>query len=221
MKRKISLGMLLILCVLATIYISRTAVNKGRDDGYYEMGQRYRQAMEAGAASPSDALAATYDGTPILMSTVAYHQAMSVYESGNDGTEPFSNREVIDRLALNLMLLDEAANRGLSATQTEIDEMVQNMRDAYATSSGKTMLDSYCEGAGISIEDYFDQIRDQAPTAIARQKLSEAVRREYCEANGLSFDKDGTSQAASDAERSFEDALFQQNQDKIVYLTGN
>jgi len=222
MKKKTTLGMLLILCVLATIYISHASVNKGRDDGYYEMGQRYRQAMDASAASTSGGdTAAMYDGQPILRSTVAYHRAMSVYEADNKTNEPFSDREIIDRLALNMMLLDEAEARGLSATQAEIDEMLQAVKDTYATSSGKTMLDSYCSGAGISIDDYFEQIRTQLPTAIARQKLSDAIREEYCQANGLEFKQDAPSDEEKAAEDAFEEALFQQHKDKIVYHTGD
>lgn len=143
---------------------------------------------QGGDSTPTPSLSpqevvAEYKGQPILASQLA--QWRESYRL--TGAQPPSDQELLRQLVENLVLEEEANRRGLAATEGEIDDMVQSVKDSYELPDGKEILDSYCKNAGITLEEYFDQIREVAPSILARRKLETALGQEYCQKHGLEY----------------------------------
>jgi len=119
----------------------------------------------------------------------------------------------------NIVLYDEATELGYAATQEEIDALVANSKSAYETPEGKEMMDQFCEGANITIEEYFELLEKQAPRAIARQKLLDAFGQEYCEENGLTFTKVNPPAEMVEAREAYVDELMTKAAGEITYYT--
>lgn len=81
------------------------------------------------------------------------------------------------------------------------------------------MMDQYCEGANITIEEYFDLLEEQAPRVIARQKLLDAVGKKYCEENDLTFTKVNPPAEMVEARDVYVDELLTKAAGEITYYT--
>ena len=115
------------------------------------------------------------------------------------------------------MLEEEANRRGLAATQDEIDDMVQSVKDSYELPEGKEILDNYCKNAGITLEQYFDQVREVAPSILARRKLETALGQEYCQEHGLEYTTVNSPKELTEAVDQAVDKLIQAQADEIHY----
>ena len=115
------------------------------------------------------------------------------------------------------MLVEEAEKLGLSATNSEIEEMVNAAKLSYEIPEGKELLDQYCKGAEISIEEYYEILRAQAPSTIARQKLKDYIGKEYCIKNGIKFTKVNPSPDMVEAVDQYIQKLFDSNKKHITY----
>lgn len=153
------------------------------------MGQYFKEAMsqesERAAVSDASLPLAEYHGEKVYQREVEYYNKINNLSA----VESQTTEETLAEIMQNIVLYDEATKLGYAATQEEIDAMVANSRNAYETPEGKKMMDQYCEGANITIEEYFDLLEEQAPRVIARQKLLDAVGKKYCEENDLTFTK--------------------------------
>ncbi len=143
---------------------------------------------QGGDSTPTPSLSpeevvAEYKGQPILASQLAQWRESYCLT----GAQPPSDQELLRQLVENLVLEEEAKRRGLAATQDEIDDMVQSVKDSYELPDGKEILDNYCKNAGITLEQYFDQVREVAPSILARRKLETALGEEYCREHGLEY----------------------------------
>ena len=87
------------------------------------------------------------------------------------------------------------------------------------TPEGKEMMDQYCEEVNLTIDEYFKYLEEQAPRTIARQKLLDAVGKEYCEEHGLNFTKVNPPKEMIDARDAYVAELFSQAQGDIIYYT--
>lgn len=143
---------------------------------------------QGGDSTPTPSLSpeevvAEYKGQPILASQLAQYR--ETYQLM--GAQPPSDAELLRQMMEDMVLEEEANRRGLAATQEEIDDMVQSVKDSYELPDGKEILDNYCNNAGITIEEYFDQVRESAPSILARRKLETALGEEYCQEHGLAY----------------------------------
>lgn len=146
--------------------------------------------------TPSDPVLAEWADHEILQSYVENYKTTL----GASGVTEFpSDYEITVELVENTILLDEAERLGLTATEEEIESMIQSSEEAYELPAGKEFLDSYCAAVGITVEEYFTLLREQLPKTIARQKLKDHIGRTYCEENGLEFTKMNPPQAMLDA----------------------
>ena len=162
---------------------------------------------------PDAGIAAVYDGQVITMEAVAHNRQLTVLMGGADRTD----YEVVNDIITSLILLEEAERLGLSATQAEIDALVDQTVAAYTLPDGKKIVDAYLAEYALTFDAYLDQIRSQAPRTIAIQKVKDQIAREYCEANHLEFNKGNLPAGASAAIDARIAELFEQNKDKIVY----
>lgn len=156
---------------------------------------------------------AEYKGQPILASQLA--QWRESYRL--TGAQPPSDQELLRQLVENLVLEEEAKRRGLAATQDEIDDMVQSVKDSYELPEGKEILDNYCKNAGITLERYFDQVREVAPSILARRKLETALGEEYCQEHGLKYTTVNPPEELTEAVDQAIEKLIQAQADEIHY----
>lgn len=177
---------------------------------------------QGGDSTPTPSLSpeevvAEYKGQPILASQLA--QWRESYRL--TGAQPPSDQELLRQLVENLVLEEEAKRRGLAATQDEIDDMVQSVKDSYELPDGKEILDNYCKNAGITLEQYFDQVREVAPSILARRKLETALGEEYCQEHGLEYTTVNPPKELTEAvEQAIED-LIQTQAGEIQYYLGD
>ena len=88
---------------------------------------------------------------------------------------------------------------------------------AYAMPEGKEGIDAYCASAGITYEEYVENLRDQAPRVLAKGKLKEAIAEEYCQSHGLTYDRLNTPQEALDAVEEYMSNLLELHKEEITY----
>lgn len=162
--------------------------------------------------SPEEVVA-EYKGQPILASQLA--QWRESYRL--TGAQPPSDPELLRQLVENMVLEEEATRRGLAATQDEIDDMVQSVKDSYELPDGKEILDNYCKNAGITLEQYFDQVREVAPSILARRKLETALGEEYCQEHGLEYTTVNPPKELTEAVEQAVEKLIQAQADEIHY----
>ena len=75
-----------------------------------------------------DPVVATYKDTQILQSEVAYEKENQINVTGD---KTVSDADALDQILLNLIMLDEAEQRGLSVTQEEVDAELAGQRKNY------------------------------------------------------------------------------------------
>ena len=95
--------------------------------------------------------------------------------------------------------------------------MVQSVKDSYELPDGKEILDNYCKNAGITLEQYFDQVREVAPSILARRKLETALGEEYCQEHGLEYTMVNPSKELTEAVDQAIEELVQAQSDEIQY----
>lgn len=171
-----------------------------------------------GQADPAgDAVAATYRGEPIMQSVVE-NQKETAELRNNTAAEAVSEREIIDRIIANMIVLEEAEEWGLTATEEEVETfLADTVYASYEMPEGKEIIDSYCASAGLTYEEYVQSVREQAPKIIAKAKWEEAVAREYCDANGIEFDSMNPGQEVIDAINDRKADLLEAHRGDIVY----
>lgn len=201
----------IILCAAALI----GAVSYGASRG--SLGFLSGQFREKAQNSDLTQVAATYNNHEILLSVVRYQQEMNILRTEEDAKDWDTDREAIDRIVESIILLEEAERRGLTATEEEIESMVETARKAYEIPAGKEFLEEYCAGAGITIKEYYDLLRKEAPSVIARQKLRDDVGRAYCEEHGLKFTKVNPPADMLDAVDAYIRDLFSSQKQHIIY----
>lgn len=174
---------------------------------------------QGGDSTPTPSLSpeevvAEYKGQPILASQLA--QWRESYRL--TGAQPPSDQELLRQLVENLVLEEEATRRGLAATEGEIDDMVQSVKDSYELPDGKEILDNYCKNAGITLEQYFDQVREVAPSILARRKLETALGEEYCQEHSLEYTTVNPPKELTEAVDQAIEELIEAQADEIQYF---
>ena len=210
---------IVLICVCLLGCIAVAAVASVRQDSSFILGEFFKKANDTEKnipASSLDTIVAQYGNHKITKNTLEYYRNVNSLTTNNQPA--LSDKEIIDQLLKNIILLEEAEKLGLSATSDEIEDMVQSNIQAYETSDGKEFIDSYCHGAGITVEEYFALIRDQIPEVIARQKLKDSLGRAYCEEHGYEFTKVNPPAGMQEYIDQYVNYLFDLHQDEITYF---
>ncbi|MCQ2406602.1 MAG: SurA N-terminal domain-containing protein [Oscillospiraceae bacterium] len=210
MKKTIIL--IFIVVVLLAVGVSVYAGIGG--DTFFDFGKNYRKAQNEISASD---VVAEYKDYKIYGASVEYLRSMSSAMDEKGASRYISDRDIVNSIIENIIVLEEAERMGLTASDEEVEEMVNSVKASYDIPSGKEMIDSYCEGAGITPEQYFDIISEQLPRTIARQKLKDEFGKKYCLEHGIEFTKDNPPQKMLDATDEYIKELFEQNKKSIVY----
>ena len=135
----------------------------------------------------ADPVVARYRDTELRQSLVDYEKKNL---SALSGRKEVRDRDAVDQLLVNLIMLDEAERLGLSVTQAEVDaEFAAQKKNYEEFPEVRAYIDEYCKSAGITLDGYYAAIQDQLPRVILRQKLRNELGREYCAEHGLDFTK--------------------------------
>lgn len=167
--------------------------------------------------SAEPGLLAEYHGEKVYQADVErYQQNVDAISSGGAADLP-TTEEALNEILRSMVLLEEAQRLGYEATQAEIDAMVENAELSYAIPEGKEMIDQYCQKVGITAEEYFALLEEQAPRNIARQKLLNAVGEAYCEEHGLTYTRVNPPAEMLEAREAYVADLLAKAQDEITY----
>ena len=209
-----------IVALLICLSIGAVATAKGEENPFFQWGQLLKDFLnkenDPDANPPS--VYAKYGDIIITADAIEYKRQLKNLLSNDAAEKHKTDFEIINRIIIDQMLFEEAERRGLLATKEEIEAMVNGAIKAYSLPQGKEIMDPYFEGAGITFEEYLAMLRAQAPRTIARQKVIDAVGREYCEAHGIEFTKMNPPAELVAAQEAFIQKLFEENKHKIEYF---
>lgn len=167
----------------------------------------------AGCGS-KDPVLAKYKDTEITRSLVDHWKEVKRQLGGG----AVSDKDMVDEILVNTIMLDEAESRGLSVSQEEIDAMLQSQHDNYDTFEEiRTIIDDYCKEQDMTTEQYFAALEEQIPRSILRQKLRDALGQEYCAEHGLEFTKVNPPQEMTDYVDAYLDGLLDTYSAYITY----
>ena len=167
----------------------------------------------AGCGS-KDPVLAKYKDTEITRSLVDHWKEVKRQLGGG----AVSDKDMVDEILVNTIMLDEAESRGLSVTQEEIDAMLQSQHDNYdAFEEIRTIIDDYCKEQDMTTEQYFAVLEEQILRSILRQKLRDALGEEYCAEHGLTFTKVNPPQEMTDYVDAYLDGLLDTYSAYITY----
>ena len=172
-------------------------------------------AEKEAASQEADPVVASYGETEIRQSLVDYEKQNLQALNGNQAV---TDREAAEQLILNLAMLDEAGQLGLSVTQEEIDAAFAAQKQNYENSDEvRQYIDDWCEQTGVTIEDYFRAVQEQLSRVILRQKLRDALGEAYCNDHGLTFTKVNPPAEMETYVQNYLDGLLQKYSAKITY----
>ena len=212
MKRKAVVGIIVFLVVAVLLIIPSIA--SAFSSMAKQAGDAYKNVMENG----DNSVVAAYKDNEITAAAVEYSRELLQFQQ-IQGKNDLSDREIIDNFALNMMMLEDAERRGITAEESEIEQMIASANETYNLPEGKEFFDEYCESAGITFEEYLEGLRELAPSLIIRQKLRDAIGREYCDQNGIEFTKINPPSEIGEAVDEYLDNLFEENKQYIKYYT--
>lgn len=187
------------------------------ENPFYTAGQLLRISKGQQGADQGKVLA-RYNGKVITRSNVDYMKNLNILRSEAAIEQYATDQAAVDSIIKEMILEEEAKARGLWATQQEVEAMMESIQYAYTLPDGKEMMDDYLAGAGLSWEEYLKIVREGIPSSISRQKLLDEIGREFCQENGIEYQKNNPPAAMVTAQEEYIQALFQQNQSKIEYF---
>lgn len=130
----------------------------------FSLGRDYQNMTKDG----DDAVLATYKGQPVTRAEAAYHM------SAQQGT--ITEREAVDDILLGMILLEEAERQGITVTEAEIEDYMAYHQSVYEEyPEAKELIDDFCAGADMTLEEYWAQLRQQSRDYLTRSKLRSAV----------------------------------------------
>ena len=214
----------IIVCISLCLFLACLGIGiisaSTNENVFFLAGQFLNSGRNEGSAGTNSnvTILAKYNGMSITSAVVEYKKKLNILRSNDAVQLRDTDVEIINKIIENMMLFEEAERLGLSATEAEIESMVQNTVQAYSIPEGKEMMDAYFKGAGITMEEYLQMVREQAPTVIACQKLKDMIGKQYCEKHGLQFTKVNPPAEMVAAQEEYINSLFEENKHKIEYF---
>lgn len=178
MKRKVIIAVIisLILCLSIGSIIARG------NSTAFDAGEALSDSLNTGE------IIASYNGYDVTSAEVDAQKKLLYTIDEAERTKIKDDGDIVKMLVENKILQEEAERLGFAATAAEIEEMVNMQKEAYAIPEGKEFLDEYCSGAGITIDEFYEIIREKAPGIISRQKMENDFRDEYCVEHNIERD---------------------------------
>jgi len=135
--------------------------------------------------------------------------------------EEKSESDVLKDLLLKEICLVEAEKLELLATSEEVAEFVASQKMMYEEYEEATVaIDEYCQGAGLTLEEYWTALEERAPRIIARNEVYNKFSDEYKEEHGIEKYTALTEKVyeeLSAAKQAYKEKLFSEYEKQIVY----
>ena len=171
----------------------------------------------AGNAADDDPVLATYRDHEVRKSLVESEKKNAISADG----QTISDREAVDHILRNLVMLDEAERLGLSVTQEEIDYELKGQKQNYEDEGIRKIVDNYCEENGLTLDEYYAAVEEELPRMILRQKLRDMLGQKYCEEQGLEFTKVNPPKQMTEYVEAYLNGLLDTYSAEITYHLGN
>ena len=136
---------------------------------------------------------------------------MTYSADGTIHTEKPSKKEVVDRVLRSLILLDEAEQAGLTATDEQVNAAIAEQKSiAEEYPQIREQLEEYWEAAGMTEETYWTLLQQSFYEELTIANLQAILMTEYEEA-GM------TEEEAKAAYEAYKNGLIETHQDQITY----
>ena len=205
MRKKILLSIVLIVII---VVIAVGAVDSGVMNKLEHLGRMVPEVLN------SDDVLATYKERNVTAGMVTYWQEVEVMTYSADGTihtEKPSKKEVVDRVLRSLILLDEAEQAGLTATDEQVNAAIAEQKSiAEEYPEIRDQLEEYWEAAGMTEETYWTLLQQSFYEELTIANLQAILMTEYEEA-GM------TEEEAKAAYEAYKNGLIETHQDQITY----
>ncbi len=205
MRKKIFLSIVLIVII---VVIAVGAVDSGVMNKLEHLGRMVPEVLN------SDDVLATYKERNVTAGMVTYWQEVEVMTYSADGTihtEKPSKKEVVDRVLRSLILLDEAEQAGLTATDEQVNAAIAEQKSiAEEYPEIREQLEEYWEAAGMTEETYWTLLQQSFYEELTIANLQAILMTEYEEA-GM------TEEEAKAAYEAYKNGLIETHQDQITY----
>ena len=205
MRKKILLSIVLIVII---VVIAVGAVDSGVMNKLEHLGRMVPEVLN------SDDVLATYKERNVTAGMVTYWQEVEVMTYSADGTihtEKPSKKEVVDRVLRSLIVLDEAEQAGLTATDEQVNAAIAEQKSiAEEYPEIREQLEEYWEAAGMTEETYWTLLQQSFYEELTIANLQAILMTEYEEA-GM------TEEEAKAAYEAYKNGLIETHQDQITY----
>ena len=205
MRKKILLSIVLIVII---VVIAVGAVDSGVMNKLEHLGRMVPEVLN------SDDVLATYKERNVTAGMVTYWQEVEVMTYSADGTihtEKPSKKEVVDRVLRSLILLDEAEQAGLTATDEQVNAAIAEQKSiAEEYPEIREQLEEYWEAAGMTEETYWTLLQQSFYEELTIANLQAILMTEYEEA-GMAEEE------AKAAYEAYKNGLIETHQDQITY----
>ena len=205
MRKKILLSIVLIVII---VVIAVGADDSGVMNKLEHLGRMVPEVLN------SDDVLATYKERNVTAGMVTYWQEVEVMTYSADGTihtEKPSKKEVVDRVLRSLILLDEAEQAGLTATDEQVNAAIAEQKSiAEEYPEIREQLEEYWEAAGMTEETYWTLLQQSFYEELTIANLQAILMTEYEEA-GM------TEEEAKAAYEAYKNGLIETHQDQITY----
>lgn len=197
--------------IFIALFATLTIVNAVSDN--FLLGELFKKNAEKG---DSDVIA-EINGAMITAADI--EREMKINEI--TGIEKKSEADVLNDLILKQIYLSEAEKLGLLPDAEECAEFVNGQKQFYEESSElAAIVDEYCKGAGMTLEEYWLDLEKRAPRVIARTKVYNRFHDEYYERNGLEKNVVRTQEELNDFNAEYQkyrEALLAEYDEYILY----
>ena len=205
MRKKILLSIVLIVIIFV---IAVGTVDSGVMNKLEHLGRMVPEVLN------SDDVLATYKERNVTAGMVTYWQEVEVMTYSADGTihtEKPSKKEVVYRVLRSLILLDEAEQAGLTATDEQVNAAIAEQKSiAEEYPEIREQLEEYWEAAGMTEETYWTLLQQSFYEELTIANLQAILLTEYEEA-GM------TEEEAKAAYEAYKNGLIETHQDQITY----
>lgn len=153
---------------LGLVLIGALTIWAATHSDMFSIGTKYPQAA-SDSALPSE-VAAEYSGQKVTEEMVEYQ--LYIDASRPEETRMnYTRSDVINNLLLGYIILDEAREAGLSVGREEVQSTIAASKEAAAENAqAAAVIQDFCDGAGITEEEYWARLEEQMYDTLLRMK---------------------------------------------------
>ena len=204
-------------CVMLNSYNIPERLQEGFDKDRFTLtsedlnGDILVSPENAESSVKDDPVLAVYHGFEVTASMVMYQQKADAQRDPSL-RQNLTDKEIVDNILIGRMLLEEAEDLGLTASQEECDEMIASAKAAYELPEGKQMLDDWCADMDTTIDAYWAQLAAEAPDTIRREKVRSYIKDSY-----RADHPNATDEEVEKAYNDYRSQLLRSHLDEIAY----